>query len=207
MCLISSNGFRNNVLPVAWASQWLQIVVSLEAHRGQCTITLHTDAAGGEWSNFDDVELVRGEDRLSLLGADVSSLAKSEALGGVYYDEQAGSCNRHATALDILKDHGMNAIRLRVWVNSPDGYHNQAEIAEMARRCDARGLDLFIDLHHSDTWADPGQQSKPATWTSYTRHNWPMPSINRVVLDGSASSPAENIARGIRTRPVTLLSL
>jgi len=155
-------------LPIAWASQWLQIVVSSEAHRGQCTITLHTDAAAGEWSNFDDIELVRAESRLSVLGADVSSLAKSEDLGGVYYDEQGGSCNRHASALDILKGHGMNAIRLRVWVNSPDGYHNQAEIAEMARRCDARGLDLFIDLHYSDTWADPGQQSKPAAWASYT---------------------------------------
>ena len=55
-----------------------------------------------------------------------------------------------------------------MWVKSPDGYHDQTEIAEMARRCDARGLGLFLDLHYSDSWADPGQQSKPAAWASFT---------------------------------------
>ena len=52
--------------------------------RGTCTIVLRTEAAGGEWTNFDDVELVPGAARLSILGADVSSLAKSEDKGGVY---------------------------------------------------------------------------------------------------------------------------
>ena len=156
-------------LPVAWASQWLQLVVSDENRRGQCTITLHTDAAGGEWSNFDDIELVQGTSRLSLLGADVSSLLKSEDLGGQYFGDEPGvSRHGHSSALEILRDEGLNAIRLRVWVNSADGYHGQAEVAEMARRCDARGLKFFIDLHYSDSWADPGQQNKPAAWANFT---------------------------------------
>jgi len=71
-------------LPVAPADEWLQIVVSAHARRGACTIRLHTAATGGEWTNFDDIELVPGEARLSVLGADVSSLKKSEDLGGLY---------------------------------------------------------------------------------------------------------------------------
>ncbi|MGC4088773.1 MAG: arabinogalactan endo-1,4-beta-galactosidase [Polyangiaceae bacterium] len=159
-------------VPVAWPSQWLQIVVSADVrHRGSCTITLHTDGPGGEWTNFDDVELVPGEAKLSVLGADVSSLIKSEDYGGEYFDMDESRhhrCNRDESALRIMKGHGLDSIRMRVWVNPADGYHDRAEIREMARRADARGLDMLVDLHYSDTWADPGHQDKPAAWAGYT---------------------------------------
>jgi arabinogalactan endo-1,4-beta-galactosidase len=35
-------------------------------------------------------------------------------------------------ALQILADHGLNYARLRVWVDPADGYHDKAEILEMA---------------------------------------------------------------------------
>jgi arabinogalactan endo-1,4-beta-galactosidase len=153
-------------VPVARASQWLQVVVSAPARRGVCTIVLHTDGAGGEWTNFDDVEFVPGNAQLSVLGADVSSLIKSEELGGEYFE--ASGRRRPRSALEILQNHGLDSIRMRVWVNPADGYHDLAEVAEMARRCDARNLKLLVDLQHSDTWADPGHQSKPAAWASYS---------------------------------------
>jgi arabinogalactan endo-1,4-beta-galactosidase len=150
-------------LPVSWPSQWLAVVVSARVRRGSCTISLHTDGDAGEWSNFDDIELVSGAAELSVLGADVSSLAKSEDLGGVYRDD-----GRRRSALDILEDHGMNHIRLRVWVDPADGYHDQAEVREMARRAERQNLDVLVDLHYSDTWADPGHQTKPAAWANFT---------------------------------------
>jgi arabinogalactan endo-1,4-beta-galactosidase len=156
-------------VPVAWPSQWLRVVVSAPVRRGVCTIVLHTDGPGGEWTNFDDIEFVPGDARLSVLGADVSSLVKSEDLGGEYFD--AGSAGRHhrpRSALEILQNHGLDSIRMRVWVNPADGYHDRAEVAEMARRCDAKNLGLLVDLHYSDTWADPGHQSKPAAWAGYS---------------------------------------
>jgi len=163
-------GSERVYVPVAWPNQWLQVVVSARANRGTCTVVLHTDAAGGEWSNFDEIELVPGAAQLSVLGADVSSLIKSEDYGGEYFDgADANVCHRRdRSALEILQDHGMDSIRVRVWVNPADGYHDRAEVAEMARRSDARGLAMLIDLHYSDTWADPGHQSKPAAWASYT---------------------------------------
>lgn len=139
---------------------WLQIVVSANVRGHSCTIVLHTTAAGGEWTQFDDVELVRGRARLSVLGGDVSSLTKSEAFGGVYRDE----AGHPRDALAILKHHGLNWIRVRVWVDPADGYHDTAELLSMARRAKALGLKLLVNLHYSDFWADPGKQWTPAAW-------------------------------------------
>jgi arabinogalactan endo-1,4-beta-galactosidase len=141
----------------------------VRADGGSCTIALHTDGAAGEWSNFDDIELVAGAAKLSVLGADVSSLAKSEDLGGLYFDDRGGHRPpRPRNALGILEDHGATHVRLRVWVDPADGYHDAAEAARMARRAHAQGLEVLVDLHYSDTWADPAHQTKPAAWASYT---------------------------------------
>lgn len=153
-------------LPVAPASEWLQIVVSAPVRHDSCRIRLHTTASGGEWANFDDIDLQPGEAQLSILGADVSSLKKSEDLGGVYFDDERRHQCRKRSALDILADHGVTDVRLRVWVNPADGYHNIAELAEMGRRAKSAGLGVLVDLQYSDTWADPGKQAKPAAWAN-----------------------------------------
>jgi arabinogalactan endo-1,4-beta-galactosidase len=67
-------------------------------------------------------------------------------------------------ALKILHDHGMNYARLRLWVNSPDGYHGKTQILEMSRRLKAHHIKLLLDFHYSDYWADPGKQFKPKSW-------------------------------------------
>ena len=66
-----------------------------------------------------------------------------------------------------LKDIGMNTIRLRVWVNpaARDG-NGQADVIAKAVREKSLGLKVMIDFHYSDTWADPGHQTKPAAWAS-----------------------------------------
>ena len=70
-------------------------------------------------------------------------------------------------ALQILKDHGLNYARLRVWVDPADGYHDKAEILEMATRLKSLDIKLLVDFHYSDNWADPGKQIKPAAWQDY----------------------------------------
>jgi arabinogalactan endo-1,4-beta-galactosidase len=168
LVLDCGTGPETVALPVAPADEWLQIVVSARARRGTCTISLHTTAAGGEWANFDDIELVPGEARLSVLGTDVSSLKKSEDLGGVYFDDEARHQCRRRSALEILAEHGVTDVRLRVWVNPADGYHDIRELVTMGRRAAAAGLGVIVDLHYSDTWADPGNQAKPAAWANFT---------------------------------------
>jgi len=101
---------------------------------------------------------------LTMLGADVSSVQRTQDLGGRYFDA-AGTAR---DPLDILKSIGVNYVRLRAWNNPASGYNNKAKILAYAKLVKARGLSLLIDFHYSDTWADPGKQFKPAAWASHT---------------------------------------
>ena len=117
-------------------------------------------------------------DGLAIRGADVSSLAKSEDLGGIYRDRNGTP----GDALRILKKEGLNFIRLRVWVNPADGYHDQEELLRIARRAKNVGLRVLVDLHYSDRWADPGHQFKPAAWADL-----PFPELKQALYDHTYS--------------------
>lgn len=98
-------------------------------------------------------------------GADVSWVDEEEAAGYSFYDA-AG------TATDpfvLLKNAGVNAIRLRVWVNPANGWNNGADTLYKAQRAKAQGQRIMLSFHYSDSWADPGQQTKPAAWSSHTQ--------------------------------------
>jgi arabinogalactan endo-1,4-beta-galactosidase len=101
-------------------------------------------------------------------GADVSWLPQMEAAGFKFYD----SLGRETDCLQILKDHGMNAIRLRTFVNPSNdpinGHCSSSETVAMAVRAKKMGFKIMIDFHYSDSWADPGKQIKPAAWASHS---------------------------------------
>src|SRR3954454_10005763 len=84
---------------------------------------------------------------LSMLGADVSSLQRSNDLGLKYYDASGAQKD----ALDILKADGVNYARLRVWNNPASGYNNSAKVLLYAKTVRAKGLKLLVDFHYSDT--------------------------------------------------------
>jgi arabinogalactan endo-1,4-beta-galactosidase len=161
-------------LPVAPASQWVQVVVSAHAAHRRCTLRLFSDANAGNWANFDDIEFGPGRAALSIFGADISSLNKSEDFGGLYRTEHG----RKRDPLRILDEHDMNWARLRVWLDPADGYHDQDELLRMARRIKRSGMQLLVDLHYSDTWADPGHQTKPAAW-----QDLPFDQLKQAVYD------------------------
>jgi hypothetical protein len=94
-----------------------------------------------------------------LHGADLSALPEIEAAGGVF-----GDADSSGDAVAILRAHGMDAVRLRLWHAPARGACGLAATVAMARRVKAHGLPLLLDLHYSDTWADPGHQAKPAAW-------------------------------------------
>ncbi|HET8842678.1 MAG TPA: glycosyl hydrolase 53 family protein [Ktedonobacteraceae bacterium] len=100
---------------------------------------------------------------LTMLGADVSSLQHGLDLGTKYFYANG----TQGDPLQILKDNGVNYIRLRIWVNPQNGYNNKAKVLTFAKTVKAKGLKLMIDFHYSDTWADPGHQSKPAAWANH----------------------------------------
>ncbi len=95
-------------------------------------------------------------------GADVGWLTQMEAAGKKFYN----SSGVEQEAMLLLKSLGMNTIRLRVWVNPANGWNGKADVVAKAVRAKNLGLRIMIDFHYSDTWADPGQQTKPAAWAA-----------------------------------------
>ena len=97
-------------------------------------------------------------------GADISWLPQMEASGYKFYNEKG----IEEDCIKILKDHGMNTIRLRTWVNPSEdkasGHCSKEETVALAVRAQKNGMRIMIDFHYSDSWADPGKQVKPRAW-------------------------------------------
>lgn len=101
-------------------------------------------------------------------GADVGWLPQMEASGYQFYDADGTKKD----CLQLLKDRGVNTIRLRVWVNPSNdkasGHCSKEETVAMAVRAQKMGMRIMIDFHYSDSWADPGKQNKPLEWRNHT---------------------------------------
>lgn len=105
------------------------------------------------------------------VGGDISLLTKYEERGAIYYNENGA---RITNMLSYLKSTGMNAMRVRLFVDpSMADAEDQGEgvcqdlpyVQALGQRIKAAGFDLLLDIHYSDTWTDPGQHSTPSSWT------------------------------------------
>lgn len=102
-----------------------------------------------------------------ILGADISFLPELENRGMKFSDN-----GTEKDAMLIMKDHGFNYIRLRIFdaPANPKGYSPNKGFCDlehtkaMAKRIKAAGMKFLLDFHYSDYWADPQQQNKPAAW-------------------------------------------
>ena len=103
-------------------------------------------------------------------GADMSWLSEMEHDGVKFYNVQKDNtqCTKEGDCLDIMQSLGMNAVRLRVWVNHSTGWSNKADVVAMATRAAKQGLRVMIDFHYSDFFADPSHQTIPAAWQNYS---------------------------------------
>ena len=97
-------------------------------------------------------------------GADVSWVTQMESKGIKFYTKSG----TQQDLFTILNGLGMNTIRLRTWVNPTDGWCNTADLLAKAIRANNAGFRILIDFHYSDTWADPGKQTKPLAWQNET---------------------------------------
>ena len=106
-----------------------------------------------------------------MIGADISFLPQLEAEGIKFSDK-----GQQKDAIQIMKDHGFNYVRLRVFNNpaNDSGYSpgkNYCDLQatkKLAKRVKDAGMKLLLDFHYSDYWADPGKQYKPAAWKKLT---------------------------------------
>ncbi len=93
-------------------------------------------------------------------GVDASFIPQYKDLGAVFYEGA-----KPIEPLAAFAKTGSNLLRLRVWVNPRDGYCSPERTLEMAREAKKLGMQLLIDFHYADSWADPGKQPKPQAWT------------------------------------------
>jgi len=115
------------------------------------------------------VRPIPGLPRDFIRGVDASEAPWILELGGKYFDS---GVEKHP--LDILAEHGVNWIRLRVWNDpyTPEGIPygggncDPERITRFAVEVKRRGLKLLVNFHYSDWWADPGRQSKPKAWAN-----------------------------------------
>ena len=94
-------------------------------------------------------------------GADISWYTEMEAAGKKFYSTQGTptECN------ELMAQCGMNAIRLRVWVEPTlGGWCGTEDVVRKAVAAQAAGHEVLIDFHFSDFFADPGRQAIPAAW-------------------------------------------
>ncbi len=99
-------------------------------------------------------------------GADVGWLPQMEATGYKFFNKEGVE----EDCLKILKSYGINAIRLRTFVDPSDnpqsGHCSKDETVAMAVRAKKEDLKVMINFHYSDSWADPAKQVKPKAWVN-----------------------------------------
>ena len=92
-------------------------------------------------------------------GVDISMLRQVEENGGLFYDD-----GNQVDAMELFKSKGFNTARVKVWHTPSLNYNSANEVLETALRATSAGLDVLLNFHYSDTWADPSNQNKPSAW-------------------------------------------
>ncbi len=119
----------------------------------------------------------RIQHKLPVLGGDPTEILRVERTGGAYFWH-----GKKVRIFHEMKKAGWTAVRLRLWVHPTDPWCSLNYCLILGKRAHAAGLKVILDLHYSDTWADPHHQITPIEWshlplkgladkvTTYTRH-------------------------------------
>ena len=121
------------------------------------------------------------------LGGDISMMTSNARNGVIYKD----SCGVTVDPYDLFKQQGWNMMRVRLVVDpqsqtgryrDPGVCQDLDYVIDLCRTIRARGFEVMLDFHYSDTWADPAKQFTPKRWEGlnakmladsiyrYTRH-------------------------------------
>lgn len=100
------------------------------------------------------------------LGADISWATEYESRGYKFYNDDGEE--RECT--ELMKELGLNAVRLRVWVDpsAHGGWCSKEDLLVKCQRAEKLGMAILVDFHYSDWWADPAKQNIPASWSGHS---------------------------------------
>ncbi len=108
-----------------------------------------------------------------VFGVDLSYVNEMEDCGALYKEN-----GLVADPYSLFASHGANMVRLRLWhtpfwydeLNEGMRYSDFADVRESIARAKAAGIDVLLDFHLSDTWADPGHQVAPLAWSAVLKN-------------------------------------
>jgi arabinogalactan endo-1,4-beta-galactosidase len=110
----------------------------------------------------DDEDSIDVEQKQVIKAIDLSSFPKIDQSQVVYYSE-SGAATELTT---IARNKGVNTIRLKLWVHPSTPHSGFDEVRVFSQALKDEGFKIWLTLHYSDTWADPGQQAAPAAWSN-----------------------------------------
>lgn len=191
------NGSIGTFTEVDGWNQWQELTytITLSSAKSSYTVGFAIIGDSGAWGYIDGVSIQAASSTGSvtyggvtitpvddldddfILGVDVSSVISLENAGVKFYDF-TGSYEQDI--FKTLAQAGVNTVRVRVWVdpyNSSTGVgygggNNDLDTAiEIGKRATAYGMGVLVDFHFSDFWCDPGSQTAPKAWSSYSVSN------------------------------------
>ncbi|RLC51994.1 MAG: arabinogalactan endo-1,4-beta-galactosidase [Candidatus Cloacimonadota bacterium] len=111
-------------------------------------------------SNNIDATASKNDNSGFISAVDISTYPEILLTNPIFYDLNG----KRKDFLKILKENGVNTVRLRLWVNPGNGHCGFYEVKNFSRILKAKGFRIWLALHYSDTWADPGHQQIPRQW-------------------------------------------
>ncbi len=114
--------------------------------------------------NNDEVDKPQINKPSFINSVDISRYPEISNSNPIFYDLDGNEKD----FLNILKENGINTIRLRLWVNPTTIHSGFNEVKEFSETLKSKGFKIWLTLHYSDTWADPANQTKPLQWESLT---------------------------------------
>lgn len=131
---------------------------------------LYDETYSNDNFTFKKVEKINSRDDF-IKGFDASLVESLEQKGSAYYDYS----KQKTDIFKLLKSLDYNTIRLRLF-NDPNsskaplynGNLNIDRIISLSKRAKKNNLKILLDLHYSDSWADPKNQACPYSWENKT---------------------------------------
>jgi arabinogalactan endo-1,4-beta-galactosidase len=109
--------------------------------------------------NIGDV-MSNTKDSSFIAAVDISSYPELMEYNPTFYNASHSA----ASLPDILRENGVNTIRIRLWVDPANTHSGLSEVSSFAKDMQVAGFKIWLTIHYSDTWADPGHQEKPLAW-------------------------------------------
>lgn len=123
------------------------------------------------------------------LGADLSFANEMADCGAVYRVR-----GQPVDPFQLLARSGGNLVRVRLWNHASwTRYSGIADVEHTIRRAKAAGLQVLLDFHYSDDWADGDKQIAPAAWAgldtaaqALALHDYTRDVLAKLAADGLA---------------------